>query len=89
MAVLLVTYDLNTPGKDYHDLLKKIKSYSWARLSESSYTISTNADPQAVFDQLKRYLDRNDNIYIITLKKPYAGYGPQDVNDWLEKNLPY
>ncbi len=51
MAVLLVTYDLNTPGKDYNDLLKKIKGYDWARLSESSYAISTSASPQAVFDQ--------------------------------------
>lgn len=89
MAVLLVTYDLNTPGKDYNDLLKKIKSQNWARLSESSYAIFTTASPQAVFDQLKPYLDRNDYIYIITLKRPYTGYGPQDVNDWLEKHLPY
>ena len=89
MAVLLVTYDLNTPGKDYNDLLKKIKGYDWARLSESSYAISTSASPQAVFDQLKPYLDRNDYIYIITLKRPYTGYGPQDVNDWLEKYLSY
>ena len=89
MATLLVTYDLNKPGKDYTDLLKKIKSYAWARLSESSYAISSNSDPQTVFNGLKPFLDPNDNLYVITLKKPHAGFGPKDVNDWLESNLAY
>jgi hypothetical protein len=89
VSTLLVTYDLNKPGKDYADLLKKIKSYSWARLSESSYAISTSSDPQTVFNALKPFLDQNDNLYVITLKKPYTGFGPKDVNDWLESNLSY
>ena len=89
MATLLVTYDLNRPGKDYDDLLKKIKSYGWARLSESSYAISTTSDPQTVYNSLKPFLDPNDNLYVITLKKPYTGFGPKDVNDWLERNLTY
>lgn len=90
MAALLVTYDLNKPGKDYNDLLKTIKSYdAWARLSESSYAISTDQSPQQVFDKLKQFIDQNDNLYVINLKKPYAGFGPKDVNQWLENNLPY
>lgn len=89
MAVLLVTYDLNKPGKDYSDLLKTIKSYSWARLSESSYAISTDSTPQTIYGQLEPYLDSNDTLYVITLKKPYAGVGPKDVNNWLASNLSY
>ena len=53
MAVLLVTYDLNRPGKDYPDLLKTIKEYSWAKISESSYAINTTKSPIDVFNQLK------------------------------------
>lgn len=89
MAVLLVTYDLKKPGKDYKDVLKTIKNYSWARLSESSYAIATDKSVQQLYDQLKPYLDDNDNIYVINLRRPYVGFGPKDVNDWLEKNLPY
>ncbi|MFM0347785.1 hypothetical protein [Paraburkholderia sp. RL17-347-BIC-D] len=88
MAVLQITYDLRKPGKDYADVLKTIKTYSWARLSESCYAISTDATAQSVFDRLKPYLDGNDNLYVINLKRPYAGIGPKDVNDWLEKFLP-
>jgi hypothetical protein len=89
MAILLVTYDLNKPGQDYSDFLTKVKSYPWARLSESSYAIKTDSSPQAVFDQLKPYLDTNDNLYIITLKQPFTGFGPKNVNEWLEDNLTY
>jgi hypothetical protein len=90
MSALLVTYDLKGSGGDYSGLLGKIKSYpSWARLSESSYAIATDTSPQAVFSALKPFLDANDNIYVITLKQPYSGYGPKEVNDWLDKHLAY
>lgn len=89
MAVLLITYDLQKPGQDYSELLSKIKSYTWVRLSESSYAIRTDSTPSTVFDYLKPYLDSNDNLYVITLKQPYAGYGPKEVNSWLNNNLTY
>lgn len=89
MAVLLVTYDLNSPGQNHSKLLTKIKQYpSWAQLSESSYAIETNTSPQQIFDILKPLIDKNDILYVINLKKPYAGFGSTDVNNWLDKRLP-
>ncbi|EMC9925301.1 hypothetical protein VPH80_004579 [Vibrio parahaemolyticus] len=88
MAVLLITYDLNSPGQNHSKLLDAIKEYPWARLSESSYAIKTVESPSTVFNTLKPHIDNNDNLYIVTMTKPYSGYGPQDVNDWLENNLP-
>jgi hypothetical protein len=88
MGVLLVTYDLKKPGQDYTNLLKEIKKYPWAHLSESSYAIQTADSPEAVFNKLRPLMDANDFIYIINLQKPFTGYGPKDVNDWLEANLP-
>lgn len=87
MSVLLITYDLKAPGKDYTDLLKQIKTFPWARLSESSYAIKTEQQTQNIYSTLKPYIDQNDNIYIINLRKPYSGYGPKEVNEWLENNL--
>lgn len=89
MAVLLVTYDLSKPGQDYADLLKYIKGFGWARLSESSYAIATDQSPDTVVTAARKYLDANDHVYVINLKRPYSGFGPTDVNEWLEKNLPY
>lgn len=88
MSVLLVTYDLKRPGQDYSDLLKYVKGHvSWARLSESSYAVETGLPPGTVATQARRHMDANDTLYVITLTSPWGGFGPQDVNDWLQKRL--
>lgn len=90
MSTLLVTYDLNRPGQDYFDLHKAIKAHSgWAKLSESSYAISTNSTPSQVYSRLSPYLDKNDTLYVIVLNRPYDGQGSKEVNQWLENNLSY
>lgn len=88
MAVLLVTYDLSKPGQEYTELLEYLKGFAWARLSESSYAIKTDLPPQTIVNTARNHLDANDTIYAITLRRPYAGFGPQAVNDWLEQHLP-
>ncbi|UWU16005.1 hypothetical protein N2599_08415 [Rhizobium sullae] len=89
MTTYIVTYDLNKEVKR-PDILKEIKKGgNWAKLSESSYAISTNETAEQVYSRLKPYLDNNDNCYIITLSRPYTGWGPKEVNDWLESHLQY
>lgn len=87
MSVYIVTYDLNRETSR-PNITKKIKEWDWARLSESSYAIDTTLTVEGVFNALKPLIDANDNLYVITLKKPWTGYGPPDVNEWLEKHLP-
>ena len=87
MPLLLVTFDSDKPGQDYSDLLDQIKSYSNVRLSESSYAIISDKTPDTVCEEMKKYIDTNDNLYIINLKRPYAGYGSELVTDWLKKEL--
>ncbi|MDD9745515.1 MULTISPECIES: hypothetical protein [Marinovum] len=89
MAVYIVTYDLNNETKR-PPLLEDIKSYSaWAKLSESSYAISTTESTTDVYNALKKHIDSDDRIYIITLKKPWSGFGSKQVNEWLDNNLSY
>jgi hypothetical protein len=90
MPVLLLTYDLNRePDKtDYAGFYKVRDSSDNVRLSESSYALNTDDSPATVYGKLKPYTDSNDYVYIINLEKPYSGFGPKNVNDWLEKNLP-
>ena len=91
MSVLIITFDLNRErtGGDREGLLQYIKTHGWARLSESSYAIATDKAPATVVDEARRYLDKNDNIYVLNLKKPYSGWGPKDVNNWIENSLRY
>lgn len=88
MATYLVTYDLNNEVKR-PPIVEKIRTFAYAKLSESSYAISTNFTVQEVFAAFKPLLDVDDNLYVVSLKRPYTGFGPKEVNDWLEKNLPY
>ena len=89
MPVYIVTYDLNSKT-NRPDILGDIKEhYSWAKLSESSYAISTHKSADTVFSELWRYIDNNDRLCIITLKKPWAGFGLKNVNSWLDGNLEY
>jgi CRISPR/Cas system-associated endoribonuclease Cas2 len=88
MAALLVTYDLNSPGQKHAKVLELIKSSNnWERLSESSYVINTSLSPDQVYKHFEKLLDTNDNIWIISLKKPYSGFGSKKVIDWLDNNL--
>ena len=90
MAALLVTYDLNSPGQKHAKVLEKIKSFGgWARLSESSYAITTSLNPSQGYSQFENLIDANDTIWIITLKKPYSGFGSKNVIDWLDNSLTY
>jgi CRISPR/Cas system-associated endoribonuclease Cas2 len=89
MAVRLITYDLNREIVR-PNIVKKIKdSYAnWAKLSESSYAVATAESVEQVYNRLKPLLDSNDNLYVVNLTKPWTGFGPKDVNEWLERNLP-
>jgi hypothetical protein len=89
MSILLVTYDLNKAGQDYEGFYKIIKSYAYAKLSESSYAVQTDESSAKLYEKLFSHIDKNDRLYIITLKKPYSCFGLPDVNNWLDKNLTY
>ena len=60
---------------------------NWAKLSESSYAIDTSEDPDDVYARLTPFLDGDDQLYVITLSRPYYGQGSQKVNEWLEQHL--
>lgn len=86
MAVLLINFDFSSTGASHYPMIRAIKKYPWTKLTETSYAISTDLTPQAVFAQLRSLMESSCNLYVMTFRKPYAGYGPQSVNDWLQQN---
>jgi hypothetical protein len=87
MSALLVTYDLNKTGQNYNGLYEVLKKYPYAKLSESSYVIQTVETPHAVYNKLLPHIDKNDNIYVVTVSPPYYGQGLEQVNAWLSQWL--
>ena len=86
--ILLVTYDLNSQGQDYENILDSIKEFEHIQLSESSYAIFTNKAISIVFRKhFEPYLDINDELHIIKLTNLYRCYGNPDVEEWLKKHF--
>lgn len=90
MNVFLVTYDLNAPGQHHNAVLSEVrKCPGWAKLSESSYAVSTDESAATLLARIRAVADANDTFYVISLTRPHSGFGPTKVNEWLEQNLPH
>lgn len=86
--VLIVSYDLSNPGRNYERLLKLIKSYAgWASLGGSAYLIVSDRSPTQVRDHLAQALDQNDKLYVGVAPAPSAWRGMStDVTNWIQAN---
>ncbi|SMP64833.1 hypothetical protein [Noviherbaspirillum suwonense] len=86
MAVLIIIFDYSPTGASHYPMIRAIKNYPWAKLTNTSYAISTDLTPQAVFTQLRSLMESSCNLYVITSRKPFAGYGPESVNEWMQQH---
>jgi len=88
LATYIVTFDLKKSGGNYAGLWSAIRGYtSSAQISPSSYGIETNDSAGAVFDNLEKYLERYDFLYVIELGKGLAGRGSDKANSWLQEHM--
>lgn len=84
----IITYDLDAPGQNYGKLIEKIKTYHWAKLTESCWCITSSKTSTEIRDDLKSVLDKNDKLFVAKLTGEAAWYGlPDDVSNWLKSNL--
>ncbi len=88
LTVFLITYDLNRETVR-PPIVRRIRSYeAWARLSESSYAISTPQTAAQVYSGLSDLLDNNDSLFVIKLSNPASGWAADpDVKQWLDQHL--
>lgn len=83
MPVYVVAYDLNQETRRPNIVAEVRRSSGWAKLSESSYAIETIETVTQVHERFSKYLDRNDSFYVISLSRPWTGYGDRHVMEWL------
>lgn len=89
MPLLLIAFDRNKPESDYSKILRHMDKYSNVKLTESSYAIITDKPPKTVCSELKKFIKKNDSLFVIALKRPYQTYGSALKDDWLKKTLTY
>lgn len=81
--VYFITYDLNSEGQKYKDVIDTIKDVSngnYCSYWESSYLISSDLTPEAIVDKIKQYLDNNDSLMVIEVTDNYQGW--LSTEDW-------
>jgi len=84
MSVLLISYDLKGPNRDYEPLYKAIKSYTWQQILESSYAIDTAKTPAKVRDHLKNEVDANDEVFVVRMHQNWATTFSDGATEWMK-----
>lgn len=84
--VLIVTYDLHQPGRDYSKVEKVLKSAgSWAHPQGSVWFLDTTINPSDWVDRLKAAGDPNDEYFVARMHQRWAARNMgQEVADWLK-----
>lgn len=87
--VLIVTYDLHNPGRDYTSVIQALKTASsWAHPQGSVWLIDTNLTPSDWVNKLKKAGDPNDEYFVSKLAHNCAWSNMDtEVVSWLrDKN---
>jgi len=88
--VYMVTYDLNSEGQKYDEVIEAIKNASagaWCSFWKSSYLIKSNLTPQQVNDRIMPHLDSNDRLIIIEVKNNYFGWLTDEQWKYIRENI--
>lgn len=86
----LISYDLNTPGKNYEALYEAIKGASngvWCKPLRSVYIIQSSLSAKAIYDRLVPCLDKNDNVLVVEITQNYWWYLEAETSNYLSKML--
>lgn len=86
--VLMISYELRSPGQNYESLYQEIRNVSggvWRHDLTSHWLIETSLTPQQVWERLRHHIDQNDHILIIRVaNNPMAfGWMPLAVWNWI------
>jgi hypothetical protein len=83
--IYLITYDLNTEGKDYNALYDKIKSLGqWFHPLESVWFLQSSYSVSQISEQLRTTMDNNDYIFVVEITRQLRqGWLPKTAWEWL------
>ena len=83
----LVTYNLRNEenDKDRRHIRNSLAKYPHTKLGESCYIIETSLNAYQVFDDLRDFLESDDDLYVIPVTQQVVGAGPS--KQWLVSKL--
>lgn len=84
MAILLVTYDLKQPGRNYQPVYDYLKQFTYCKGMESLWLLDTTLATATIRDSLRIVTDTNDTIFVTQITKNWAAHN-YICGDWLNK----
>lgn len=89
MKSFIISYDLIGPNRNYDNLYEAIRAYgTYAKITESLWSISSSSNSASIRDNLKSILDENDKLIVMELQGNWATSNiPKAVTDWLKSNV--
>jgi hypothetical protein len=82
MAILLVSYDLKKPGRNYEPVYEYLKRFTWCKGLESVWLLDTQLNPQTVREGLGALVDANDVVFVVRIARDWSSFGFYCAN-WL------
>lgn len=89
MPAYMITYDLNSSGQKYDEVIKAIKDSSsdWCSYWKSSYLIKSSLTPDQIVNNVKPHLDNNDRFIVIEVKNNKQGWLTEKQWEYIRENI--
>ena len=86
MAVYLVSYDLDKPGKDYTGIINAIKNMGGVKgLFSEWFVVSRILSASQIYNALAPFIDSNDRLLVVALTGEAAWYNLMVSNEAIRK----
>ena len=88
--IVLITYDLKQPGRNYTPLYDTIKSLGdWQHPLESTWFVQMDDDTDIneVVDKLKSSADKNDLFFAVKITSKYQGWLSKSFWTWIDQKV--
>jgi len=82
MAMILVTYDLRAPGRNYDDVHAYLGAFDHCKRMESVWLLDTIISAETIRNHLSTLIDLNDVVFVTPLGHGWASWG-FGCADWL------
>lgn len=87
MAVYVLAYDLLSKERDYSEFLEAVKVFQYERLTENTWLIQGAMTATFIRDQLRKFVDEGDRIFVGELSGAHAWANPLTPSKLLQSKL--
>ncbi len=87
MALYWIGYDLDKPGQNYDELIRRLKQLGAQRILKSDWLLPSNTlDAEKLRNDLRQYIDANDRL-LVSEQKDHAAWHNLLISDAAVKKL--